>query len=163
MLASLPMVATYAGDVRPPFGLRWGQGETETEGSIVSAGGRIVAKAIVHGREIWTVDGLTQPALQHVLIYFGREKSLVEVELQYQRQDWSRSSYDDFFRCACERLDARYGRGTVLATDQTTGDVTQTLTGYEWNTRSGVIQMFLFAAERNDQTFATVSLHYRVN
>jgi hypothetical protein len=165
ILAILPtMVAAHASDVHPPFGLRWGESETEIEGSIAGAGGQIVAKGIVQGRETWTVDGLTQPALQHALFSFGTEHTLVEVELQYARSDWGRSAFDNFFTGACQRFDAHYGRGTVLVQDRSPqGEVTQTLTGYEWRPQSGLVQVFLFSAERRNQLYATVSVHYQAN
>ncbi len=51
------------------------------------------------------------------LIYFGIDKTLVEVELQYQQRDWDRPAYEDFFNGARKRLEARYGRATVLHQD----------------------------------------------
>src|ERR1700716_3381435 len=37
-----------------------------------------------------------------------------EVELLYQRAEWDRQAYEEFFDGARQRLEARYGRGTVL-------------------------------------------------
>jgi hypothetical protein len=49
------------------------------------AGAHIVEKAVIDGRAAWTVECLIQPALKRTIVYFGREKNLVEVVLQYQR------------------------------------------------------------------------------
>ena len=45
------------------------------------AGAHIVEKAVIDGRKAWTVECLIQPALKRTIVYFGREKNLVEVGL----------------------------------------------------------------------------------
>jgi hypothetical protein len=68
-----------------------------------------------------------------------------EVELLYQRAEWDRQAYEEFFDGARQRLEARYGRGTVLAEDNTPkGDVMQRLIDYEWQQQSGDIRLFFF-------------------
>jgi hypothetical protein len=148
--------------INPPFGLHWAEGKKEFTKAIDRAGARIVDKSMTEGREAWTVEGLVQPALQRTIAYFGADKDLVEVELQYQHSDWDLVAYEEFFNGARQKLEAWYGPATVLAKDKKPeGDVMQTVVGYEWKKPSGSIQLFFFSAERNNDVYRSVSLHYR--
>jgi hypothetical protein len=152
----------YSQQIAPPFGLRWGEGQKEITKVIGRSGARIVDKATIRGREAWTIEGLVQPALQRTIVYFGSDKDLEEVELQYQHPDWDLVAYEEFLNGARQRLEARYGPATVLAKDKKPeGDVMQTIVGYEWRKSSGLIQLFFFSAERNNDVYRSVSLHYR--
>jgi hypothetical protein len=152
----------HAQKINPPFGFRWAEGKKEITKAIGRAGARIVDKSIVEGRDAWTIEGLVQPALQRTIVYFGSDKDLVEVELQYQHSDWDLVAYEEFLNGARQMLEARYGPATVLAKDKKPqGDVMQTVVGYEWKKPSGSIQLFFFSAERNNDVYRSVSLHYR--
>ena len=152
----------YPQEVVPPFGFYWGEGQKEIEKIIGRAGARIVDRSVIEGREAWTIEGLIQPALQRTIIYFGSEKNLVEVELQYQQANWDLVAYEQFLESARQRLEDLYGPATVLAKDKKPeGDIMQTIVGYEWKTPSGSIQLFFYSAERNNDVYRSVSLHYR--
>jgi hypothetical protein len=148
--------------INPPFGLYWAEGQKEITRIIGRAGARIVDKGIIQGREAWTIEGLIQPALQRTILYFGSGKNLVEVELQYQHPDWDLVAYEEFFNNARQLLETRYGPSTVLAKEKKPeGDVMQTIVGYQWQQPSGSLQLFFFSAERNNDVYRSVSLHYR--
>lgn len=150
--------------INPPFGFHWAEGKKEITKAIDRAGARIVDKSVVEGREAWTIEGLVQPALQRTIVYFGSDKDLVEVELQYQHSDWDLVAYEEFLNSARQLLETRYGPATVLAKDKKPeGDVMQTVVGYEWRKPSGSIQLFFFSAERNKDVYRSVSLHYRAD
>jgi hypothetical protein len=152
----------HSEQVSPPFGFHWAEGPKQIVKAIARAGARIVDKSMVEGRETWTIEGLIQPALQRTIVYFGDDKDLVEVELQYQQADWDLVAYEEFLNNARQRLEDRYGPATVLAKDKKPeGDVMQTIVGYEWKKPSGRIQLFFFSAERNNDIYRSVSLHYR--
>jgi hypothetical protein len=152
----------YSQQINPPFGLYWAEGPKQIAKVIDRAGARIVDKSIVQGREAWTIEGLIQPALKRTIVYFGSEKNLVEVELQYQHPDWDLVAYEEFLNSARQRLEARYGPATVLAKDKKPeGDIMQTIVGYQWQQQSTSIQLFFFSAERNNDVYRSVSLHYR--
>ena len=152
----------FSRKVYPPFGFHWAEGKKEIAKAIDRAGARIVDKSPVEGRDAWAIEGLVQPALQLTIVYFGRDKDLVEVELQYQHSDWDLVAYEEFLNGARQQLEARYGPATVLAKDKKPeGDVMQTVVGYEWKKSSGSIQLFFFSAERNNDVYRSVSLHYR--
>jgi hypothetical protein len=148
--------------VNPPFGFHWAEGKKEIAKAIDRAGARIVDRSAIEGRDAWTIEGLVQPALQRMIVYFGSDKDLVEVELQYQHSDWDLVAYEQFLNGARQQLEARYGPATVLAKDKKPeGDVMQTVVGYQWKKSSGSIQLFFFSAERNNDVYRSVSLHYR--
>jgi hypothetical protein len=152
----------FTQQINPPFGFYWGEGQKEIEKVISHAGARIVDKEPIQGREAWTIEGLIQPALKRTIVYFGTEKSLVEVELQYQHPDWDLVAYEEFLNSALQRLEARYGPATVLAKDKKPeGDIMQTVVGYQWQQPDSSIQLFFFSAERNSDVYRSVSLHYR--
>jgi len=148
--------------VDPPFGFYWAAGQKETEKVISRNGARVVGKAIVQGRETWTIKGLIEPALWRTIVYFGTKKDLVEVELDYQHPNWDLVAYKEFLNGILRRLESKYGPATVLGKDtKTHGGTMETIVGYEWQNASGSIQLFFFSAERNSNVYRSVSLHYR--
>src|ERR1700730_11225985 len=148
--------------INPPFGLYWGEGQKEITQVISRAQARIADKQNVMGREAWTVEGLIQPALKRTILYFGADKTLVEVELQYEHPEWDLVAYEEFLNSARKRLEARYGPPTVLARDKKPqGDIMQTVVGYQWQQSGSSIELFFYSAERNNDVFRSVSLHYR--
>ena len=148
--------------INPPFGFQWGEAEKDIEKTITRAQAHIVTRETVRGRDAWTVEGLIQPALKRTVIYFGSEKTLVEVELQYEHPDWNLTAYEDFLNSAKQRLEAKYGPPTVLARDKKPeGDVMETVVGYQWQQSGSSVQLFFYSAERNNDIYRSVSLHYR--
>jgi hypothetical protein len=148
--------------ITPPFGFRWGESEKAIETVITKAQAHIINRDQVRGRDAWTVEGLLQPSLRRTVIYFGTEKTLVEVELQYERSDWDLVAYEDFLNSARQKLEAKYGPPTVLARDKKPqGDVMETVVGYQWQQTGSSIQLFFYSAERNTDVYRSVSLHYR--
>jgi hypothetical protein len=148
--------------IHPPFGFHWGESEKAIETVISKAQAHIISRDLVHGRDAWTVEGLIQPSLKRTIIYFGTEKTLVEVELQYERADWDLVAYEDFLNSARQKLEAKYGPPTVLARDKKPqGDVMETVVGYQWQQPGSSIQLFFYSAERNSDVYRSVSLHYR--
>jgi hypothetical protein len=148
--------------INPPFGFHWGESEKDIEKTINRAQARIVARDTIRGRDAWMVEGLIQPALKRTVIYFGSEKTLVEVELQYEHPDWNLTAYEDFLNSAKQRLEAKYGPPTVLARDKKPeGDVMETVVGYQWQQSGSSVQLFFYSAERNNDIYRSVSLHYR--
>jgi hypothetical protein len=148
--------------IEPPFGFHWGESEKAIETTITKAEAHIVSREVIQGRDAWTVEGLLQPSLKRTVIYFGTEKTLVEVELQYQRPEWDLVAYEDFLNSAREKLEAKYGPPTVLARDKKPqGDVMETIVGYQWQQPGSSIQLFFYSAERNTDVYRAVSLHYR--
>jgi hypothetical protein len=148
--------------INPPFGLYWAERQSEISQVLERARAKVVAKEVQQGREAWTVTGFIQPALKRTVLYFGAEKTLVEVELQYEHPEWDLLAYEEFFNSARKRLESRYGVPTVLARDKKPeGDVMQTVVGYRWQQAGSSIELFFYSAERNNDVYRSVSLHYR--
>jgi hypothetical protein len=87
---------------------------------------------------------------------------LVEVELQYQKDDWDEAKYDGFMGDVRRRLEQRYGQGQLVARKkEPNGDVMQTLVGWKWNQNNTAIELVYFSAQSPSQVFRTLSVHYK--
>src|ERR1700736_4110489 len=148
--------------INPPFGFYWAESQKEINQVLERARAKVLTKQVQQGREAWTITGLIQPALKRTVLYFGAAKTLVEVELQYEHAEWDLPAYEEFFNSARKRLESRYGPPTVLARDKKPqGDIMQTVVGYQWQQSGSSIELFFYSAERNNDVFRSVSLHYR--
>src|SRR5438067_1366389 len=160
--AQLPSPSATPEEIKPPFGLQWGESSDRLDKLLKGAKAQIVEKHTVEGREAWTVEGLLQTGLKRTLFYF-RDGQLVEVELQYQSPDWDTAKYDDFMAQVRRRIEQRFGAGQLIARSKAPeGDVTQTIVGYKWNLNNTAIQLFYYAAETAKDSYRTVSVHYKV-
>jgi hypothetical protein len=161
LLALCP--ALRAEDISPPFGLRWGETAERMQRLLTGAKATVVDRRTVEGREAWDVEGLIQTGLKRTVFYFQRGE-LVEVELQYQKEDWSDAQYDSFMGDVRKRLEQKYGEGQLVAkrTEQEPStDVTKKIVGYKWNQNNTAIELVYFAATNASQAFRTLSVHYK--
>jgi hypothetical protein len=153
--------AHAAEEIKPPFGLQWGESATRLEKLLTGAKARVTDKREVEGRTAWTVEGLLQDGLRRTIFYF-KSGQLVEVELQYQSDEWDTAKYDEFMGSVRRRIEQKYGPGQLIARQKTPeGAVMQTLVGYKWNTNNTAIELIYFAAENSTQIYRTVSVHYK--
>jgi hypothetical protein len=159
-LLARPTIAP-AEDIQPPFKLRWGETVDRMEKLLKGAKATIVQRRNIEGREAWDVEGLLQAGLRRTVFYFqGGE--LVEVELQYQKDDWDEAKYDGFMGDVRKRLEQRYGTGQLIARKkEVQGDIVQTLVGWKWNQNNTAIELVFFAAQNPSQVFRTLSVHYK--
>jgi hypothetical protein len=158
-----PCAAREYEPIKPPFGLAWGETQERLERLLKSAKATIVERRIADGREVWDVEGIIQPGLRRTVFYF-RTGSLVEVELQYQKDDWGREKYDDYMAEVRKKLDERFGAGQQIANKtEPNGEVTQTVVSWKWNQNNSAIELVYFAAEGPAKVFRTLSVHYRAN
>jgi len=164
LLLLLTPVAGRCADemIKPPFNLRWGETAERLERLLKVAKATIIARRTVEGREAWDVEGLMQVGLKRTVFYFvGGE--LVEVELQYQKDDWDEAKYDGFMGDVRRRLEQRYGQGQLIARKkQPNGEVMQTLVGWKWNQNNTAIELVYFSAQSPSQVFRTLSVHYKI-
>jgi hypothetical protein len=150
-----------AEEIKPPFNLRWGETANRLEGLLKGAKATIVARRTIEGREAWDVEGLVQAGLKRTVFYFMAGE-LVEVELQYQKDDWDEAKYDGFMGDVRRRLEQRYGQGQLVARKkEPNGDVMQTLVGWKWNQNNTAIELVYFSAQSPSQVFRTLSVHYK--
>ena len=165
LLAFLVLLApgrrACAEEIKPPFNLRWGDTADRLERLLKGAKATIIARRTVEGREAWDVEGLVQAGLKRTVFYFmGGE--LVEVELQYQKDDWDEAKYDGFMGDIRRRLEQRYGQGQLVTRKkEPNGDVMQTLVGWKWNQNNTAIELVYFSAQSPSQVFRTLSVHYK--
>jgi hypothetical protein len=150
-----------ADEIKPPFNLRWGETAERMARLLTGAKARIVARRNVEGREAWDVEGLLQVGLKRTVFYFiGGE--LVEVELQYQSDEWDETKYDNFMGDVRRKLDQRYGQGQLIARKkEPDGAIMQTLVGWKWNQNNTAIELVYFCAQGPSQVFRTLSVHYK--
>ncbi|MEI8341724.1 MAG: hypothetical protein WCH43_09350 [Verrucomicrobiota bacterium] len=150
-----------ADEIKPPFGLQWGESRERLAKLLAGAKATVVDKHEIEGRESWTVEGLVQQNLRRTVFYF-KAGQLVEVELQYQSADWDTAKYDDFMSQVRRRIEQKYGAGQLIArSKRPEGQVTQTIVGYKWTQGITVLELIYYAAENADLIYRTVSLHYK--
>lgn len=155
-IAPLPAI-----ELKPPFGLNWGETQEKLTSLLEGAQAKVVEKREVKDRQIWTVEGLLQPRLRRTLFYF-RDKALSDVELQYEDTTWDVPKYDEFLSDVRRRIEQIYGPGTLIARQKGPDQgVSETIVGYQWNLENGSLQLFYYAAEKPPDVFRTVSVHYK--
>jgi hypothetical protein len=151
-------------EIKPPFGLIWGETQERLERLLKNAKATIVEKRKVEGgRDAWDVEGLVQTGLKRTVFYF-RPSGLCEVELQYQRQDWDQTKYDEYMGQIRRSIEKRFGPGQLIARKtEPEGDVIQTVVGYKWNHNNGAIELFYYSAQNAGNVFRTLSVHYKMD
>jgi hypothetical protein len=163
--ASRPLPAQEeVSDIKPPFGLAWAEPAERLERLLKGAKATIVNRTMTEaGRERWDVTGLVQTGLKRTVFYFRRAE-LVEVELQYQRDDWDEPKYDDFMVQVRRRIEQRYGPGQqIIRRTGPEGPMTQTLVGYQWNRNNTAIDLIYYSLKDDGpNVFRTLSVHYKV-
>lgn len=149
-------------EIKPPFGLSWGETADRMERLLTGAKARIVDRRVLdEDREAWDVEGLVQTGLRKTVFYFKR-RELVGVELQYQKEDWNQAKYDEFMTQVRRRIEQRYGTGQqIVRKSEPEGVVTQTLVGYKWNLNNTALELFYFSAQDSKHIFRTLSVHYK--
>lgn len=161
LLLVVPGRRACAEEIKPPFNLRWGETADRLERLLKGAKATIIARRTVEGREAWDVEGLVQSGLKRTVFYFSAGE-LVEVELQYQKDEWDEAKYDGFMGDVRRRLEQRYGQGQLVARKkEPNGDVMQTLVGWKWNQNNTAIELVYFSAQSPSQVFRTLSVHYK--
>ena len=164
-VALIGVTMARAEEINPPFGLRWGESADRMEHLLQGAKATIVDRRLVEGREAWDVEGLIQQGLKRTVFYFNHAQ-LVEVELQYQKDDWNDAQYDNFMGDVRKRLEQKYGEGQLMAkrTEQDpTSDITKKIVGYKWTQNNTAIELIYFAATNASKAFRTLSVHYKTN
>jgi hypothetical protein len=160
--AFLGTMTQAADEIKPPFGLIWGESAERIERLLKNAKATIVEKRKVEGdRDAWHVEGLVQTGLKRTVFYF-RPSGLCEVELQYQRQDWDQAKYDEYMGQIRRSIEKRFGPGQLIARKtEPEGDVVQTVVGYKWNQNNAAIELFYYCAQNGSNVFRTLSVHYK--
>lgn len=152
-----------AEEIKPPFGLRWGESQERVELRLRQANARIVSREKTPRGERIEVKGLAQRMLLRAYFHFEMG-SLEEVELHYGSGAWDLAAYLNFFEQTRSHLNQRYGEGRLIARSKSSqNNITSSLTGYQWSQPETTLQLFLFSAERGGRSVKVLSLHYRGN
>lgn len=163
-VSTLPLAAQQDAvrEIKPPFGLGWGETAEKIERLLKGAKATIVNRRQTRdGRDAWDVEGLVQTGLRRTVFYFKRME-LCEVELQYEKADWDEAKYDDFMGQVRRRIEQRYGAGQqIVRKTEPEGTVMQTIVGYQWNLNNTEINLYFYAAKDESHIFRTLSVHYK--
>jgi hypothetical protein len=154
-----------AEEIKPPFSLTWGESTVRLERLLKGAKATVVERRkLEDGREAWDVEGILQTGLKRTIFYF-RNEELVEVELQYRKEEWDQAKYDEYMGQMRRSIEARYGAGQLIARKtEPVEEVTQTVVGYKWNQNNTTLELFYYSAQNPQdaaQVFRTLSVHYR--
>jgi hypothetical protein len=152
-------------EIKPPFGVAWGEPAERLERLLKGAKARIVARRpTMGGLEVWEVEGLATKGLRRTLFYF-RTGELVEVELQYQREDWDQKQYDEYMGQVRQAIVRKFGEGAQIArkTEPADNGIVQTIVGYKWNQNNAAVELFYYSAQDGRFLYRTISVHYKTN
>lgn len=162
MLAANAQGQAQTAEIKPPFGLVWGENADRLERMLKVAKATVVERRqTAGGLEAWDVDGIKQEGLKRTIFFF-RSSQLVRVELIYQSSDWDQKKYDELMSQMRQILQRRYGEGALIARkNEPVGDVAQRIVGYQWNNNNAVIELFYYSAQNGRNVFKTISVHYK--
>jgi hypothetical protein len=162
LIGVLSRGAVGAEEIKPPFGLVWGETAARLERLLHNAKAEIKDKRTVQGGLVaWDVDGLVQAGLKRTVFYF-RGDELAEVELIYSREDWDQRKYDEFMGQVRQAIQRRYGDGTLIVRKtEPVEQVVQTVVGYKWNQNNAAIELYYYSAQNTPHIFRTISVHYK--
>lgn len=167
-LLALALIAGAGGvqameEIKPPFGLAWGEPAARLERLLKGVKARVVERRpTMGGLEVWEVEGLAQKGLRRTLFYF-RAGELMEVELQYQRDDWDQKQYDEFMGQVRQAIERKFGEGAQIARKTAPAEygIVQTIVGYKWNQNNAAVELFYFCAQDGRFMYRTISVHYK--
>ncbi|MCX6978056.1 MAG: hypothetical protein NTX04_09005, partial [Verrucomicrobia bacterium] len=160
LLCFLPILALSADhELAPPFRLHWGESAIHLEEALLGTTAKIVERqTLPDSREVWKVQGLPGIALQQVNFYLHKSQ-LVEVELQYWKDDWSPQTYEEFMQNVRQGLEEKFQAGKPLTRQQSTEHgIARTLLGFRWEVGPAAIELFYFAAQDPKNVFRSISL-----
>ncbi|MEP6823041.1 MAG: hypothetical protein ABI946_11910 [Chthoniobacterales bacterium] len=148
-------------DIPPPFGFRWNDSAARVEQILIVAKAKIVTREKKDKRDVWTVEGLVQPGLKRTLFEF-KEGFLIEVELQYEYDQWTIEHYNTRMGDIRRYFDGKFGTGKLVSrTRDTDSDVVQTLVGYQWIVGGTMLELFYFSAQREALVYRTITVKYK--
>ncbi len=148
-------------ELLPPFGFRWNDSMAHVETVLHGAKAKIISREKKENRQIWIVEGLLHPGLKRTLFTF-KERSLIEVELQYEYPDRTIEWYNQRMGEIRKYFDEKYGTGKLVSRSRDTDtDVIQTLVGYQWMVGATMLELFYFSAQKGALVYRTISVDYK--
>lgn len=148
-------------ELLPPFGFRWNDSMRRVEDVLHRAKAKISSRQKKESRDVWTVEGLVHPGLKRTLFTF-KQRALVEVELQYEYENWNIERYNQRMGEIRKYFDEKYGTGKLVSRgDEHDTDVIQTLVGYQWMVGTTMLELFYFSAQHDNLVYRTISVDYK--
>ena len=71
MALFFPFASMNAEEMRPPFGLDWGESQQRMQNLLTGAKAKIVERRVLDGRDMWIVEGLVQANLKRTVFYLS--------------------------------------------------------------------------------------------
>lgn len=102
-------------EMRPPFGMTWGESQKNVEKILLGTKVKIVGLKTLQGRTAIEVEGIRQQHLLKALFYFDSD-ALSEIELQYGCAEWDSARSNDFGMVPKTILIANTGTVVLLPT-----------------------------------------------
>ncbi len=153
--------------IKVPLGCSWGDNQAKLDELIHAGGLTLINSETIPTtqKKVVTVRGVIGTALKQNLFVFQKEE-LIEIEYQYGNANWDAKKYQEFFDNFRRMFESKYGPGTQLAktsTPQTNqyGIITS-LSGYEWEQSFCILDLFYYTAEKNNQQYHLISVHYKM-
>jgi hypothetical protein len=148
-------------ELLPPFGFRWNDSMARVEDVLHRAKATITGRQKKENRDVWTVEGLVHPGLKRTVFVF-KQRALVEVELQYEYENWNIERYNQRMGEIRKYFDEKYGTGKLVSRSRDTDtDVIQTLVGYQWMVGATMLELFYFSAQHDSLVYRTISVDYK--
>lgn len=150
-----------------PLGCSWGDDPAKLEELIHAGGLTLVNSETIPStqKKLITVRGVIGAALKQNIFVFQKEE-LIEIEYQYGDPKWDAKKYQDFFDNFRRMFENKYGPGTPLT--KTAGSSTDaygvatSITGYEWAQSFCILDLFYYTAEKKNQQYRLISVHYKM-
>jgi len=168
MVLFLPWLSLQAvQQLKVPLGCSWGDDPAKLDELVHAGGLTIVSSEMIPStqKKVMTVRGVIGAALKQNIFVFQKEE-LVEIEYQYGDPKWDTKKYQEFFDNFRRMFENKYGPGTLLtktaASQLDSSGVTTSISGYQWAQSTCVLDLFYYTAERGDQRYRLVSVHYKM-
>ncbi len=153
--------------IKVPLGCSWGDDQAKLDELIHAGGLTMVSSEVIPAtqKKVVTVRGVIGAALKQNVFVFQKEE-LIEIEYQYGNASWDAKKYQEFFDNFRRMFENKYGPGTQLTkttapqTDQY--GVITSISGYEWEQSFCTLDLFYYTAEKNNQHYRLVSVHYKM-
>jgi hypothetical protein len=158
LLAAAPAAAQQ--EIRPPFGMQWGEPPERIRDVVGKSKAKVVADRTVGRREVMEVEGIVHAGLKRALFYFS-EGGLNEVELQYDRPEWDDAKLAAWVATIKRDNDRKHGPGRLFADDRgQEGGLRHHLTGWMWTQNFVSLRLVHYTAQQDGKKMRRVSLHY---
>lgn len=153
--------------IKVPLGCSWGDDPAKLEELIHAGGLTLVSSETIPAtqKKLMTVRGVIGAALKQNIFVFQKEE-LVEIEYQYGDPKWDEKKYQEFFDNFRRLFENKYGPGTPLTkragSSADAYGVATSISGYEWTQSFCILDLFYYTAEKKNQQYRLVSVHYKM-